>query len=163
VLLEAEADYTHGLGSDPSSYFRLRGAATLHIDLWARSRVLVFRVATVAVAPTGNEIVPFSELAVLGGPDDLRGFRIEAFRDSTSLIGSAEYRWPVFMWADGVLFADYGGVFGSWYAGIGPAQMQPDVGLGVRFHTGDRFYLRAQVAYGFGDTWQFYISGANLP
>jgi hypothetical protein len=162
-LADAEADYTHGVGADRSSYFRLRGAVTIGLNLWRRSRVLLLRAQTVWVVPTGGAPVPFSELAVLGGPDDLRGFRIEAFRDYSSLLTTAEYRWPIFMWADGTLFVDYGGVFGRDYAGIGAARMQPDVGLGVRFRSTARFFLRAQVAYGFGDTWQFYISGSDLP
>jgi hypothetical protein len=41
--------------------------------------------------------------------------------------------------------------------------MQPDVGVGIRIHSGSRFYLRMQFAYGAENNWQFYISGANVP
>ena len=163
--VDVEADYTHGLGDrDRSSYFRLRGAIAVSVRLWARGHALVLSGATQLIAPVDrDDFVPFTELALLGGPNSLRGFRWDTFRGLSSLLGSAEYRWPIWMWVDGSVFADWGGVFGEWYDGIGVSRMQPDVGFGVRVHTADKFFLRVQIAYGFGETWQFFVSGANLP
>ena len=164
ALLDAEADYSHGLGWDDSSYFRIRGALSLDLNLWrGHSHVLVVRGVTQLVAPLGDAAVPFTELPTLGGPNDLRGFRWQEFRDFSSLLVTAEYRWPILLWADAALFVDYGGVFDRTYHGFGAPRMQPDVGLGVRLHSRDRFYLRVQLAYGFGNGWQFYLSGQNLP
>ena len=164
LLIDAEADYSHGLGSDDSDYFRIRGAMSVVLPLWGgHSHVLVLRGVTRLVLPIGDAPVPFFELPALGGPDDLRGFRWQEFRDFSSLIATAEYRWPLLVWADAALFVDYGGVFGRNYQNFGAAQMQPDVGLGIRLHTRDRFYVRLQVAYGFGNSWQVYLSGQNLP
>jgi Omp85 superfamily domain len=164
LILDAEADYTHGLGSDDSDYFRVYGAASIIVPLWGgNSHVLVLRGVTRAVFQIGDTPVPFFELPTLGGPDDLRGFRWQEFRDYSSLLATAEYRWPLILWADAALFVDYGGVFGKNYAGFGAKQMQPDVGLGIRLHTQDRFYVRLQVAHGFGNGWQIYLSGQNLP
>jgi hypothetical protein len=163
-LVIAGADYTHGLGGrDQSSYFRLRGEANVAINLWQRTRVLLLRAQTTIVVPLGDAQVPFSELAVLGGPETLRGFRVGEFRDDTSLMFTAEYRWPIWMWIDGSLFADYGGVFGRWYQGFGAHQMQADLGIGVRIFGRGRFFLRAQLAYGFGGDVRFFIAGASAP
>jgi hypothetical protein len=162
VMLRADADYSHGLGADHSSYFRVRGALDLPISLWRGTHVLDLRAQTTMVAPIGDDPVPFSELAVLGGPDDLRGFNMEDFRDFTSLVVTGEYRWPIWMWMDAMLFVDYGGVFGRWYNGFGASRMQPDVGVGVRFYSlQNRFRLRAHAAYGFGEGWSIYISGST--
>jgi hypothetical protein len=164
VLIDAEADYSHGLGADDSSYFRVRGAATIDLTLWpSHSHVLVLRGATELVAPTGDQVVPFSELATLGGPDTMRGFRVNNFRDFSSLIFTAEYRWPIILWVDASLFFDYGGVFGRWYANFGASQMQPDVGFGFRLRSRDRFYIKMQFAYGFDNGWEIYLTGQNLP
>ena len=165
ALFDAEADYTHGLAFDDSSYFRFRSALSFDFNLWGgHSHVLVLRGVTQVVAPINDAAVPFSELSTLGGPDDLRGFRVQEFRDFSSLVATAEYRWPPFLWVDAALFVDYGGVFGRAYRDFGAARMQPDLGLGlVRLHSTDAFSLRIQVAYGFGNGWQIYLSGANLP
>ncbi len=156
-LLDLGGDYSHGLG-DPSSYFRARGAAGVAIDLHGGYHVLVLRLAAELVLPTNDAPVPFSERAVLGGPDSLRGFRLGRFHDDSSLLASAEYRWPIWQWADGMLFTDWGGTFGRAFAGFGWGGLYPDVGAGVRIRSTDRVYLRLQVAYGFPDGFQLYLS-----
>jgi hypothetical protein len=165
MLFNAEADYTHGVGNDDdSSYFRVWGSLAVDINLWRHSHVLVVRGATELVLPLGNTIVPFSELAVLGGPNDLRGFLWQEFRDYSSLVMTVEYRWPLLGWVEGGLFVDYGGVYGQKYQGFGASQMQEDIGFSVRLHTWDRFYVKMQFAYGFdGGGWHIYLSGQNLP
>jgi len=106
--------------------------------------------------------VPFSELPTLGGPDTLRGFRYQDFRDYSSLFFTGEYRWPAWMWLDGSFFVDYGGVFGQNFAGFGARRMQPDIGFGIRMITSSHFFIRVQLAYGFGEGFNFAISG-NSP
>jgi hypothetical protein len=162
-LLTVAGDYSHGIGSDTSSYFRIHGAATLPINLWAHRHVLLFRLGTEAAAAVGDAIIPFTELPTLGGADDLRGFRYQLFHGHSSLIGTAEYRFPVWMWMDAAVFVDYGGVFQQWYAGIGASRMQPDLGAALRLFGRDRFYLRMQVAYGWGEGWRFTLSTLNWP
>jgi hypothetical protein len=161
VIVDLRGDYSHGLGDDPSSYFRVGGGAGVFINLWQDSRFLILRADALAVAPVDNTIIPFTQLATLGGPEDLRGFLLDSFRGQSSFIATAEYRWPIWMWIDGTVFVDYGGVFGRWWSGFGAGRMQPDVGVGVRITSGDRFFLRLQLAYGFGDGFQFLIAGSN--
>ncbi len=165
ALVDAEADYSHGLGdSDDSSYFRIRGAASVALNLWQHSHLLILRGATELVLPVENAAVPFSELTTLGGPEDLRGFRWQEFRGFSSLIATAEYRWPLLPWVDGAVFFDYGGVYGKRYDGFGAGQMQPDVGFALRLRARDRFYVKVQLARGFdGGGWRIYLTGQNLP
>lgn len=157
-LVELGLDYTHGLGFDTSQYVHASGALSGVLDLWQRSRVLVVKVWAQLVEPIGNSIVPFSEMVVVGGPDDFRGFRPGRFRNFSSLLFQAEYRWPIWMWMDASLFAEYGGVFGRGFEGFSIDRMRPDAGAGVRLRSSDSFYLRAQFAYGWGDGWQFFVS-----
>jgi hypothetical protein len=163
LLVDASADYSHGLGSDDSSYLRVRAAVTVPVNLWGRSHVLLLRVGSEAMEPFGSQPVPFSELPTLGGPEDLRGFREQRFRGHSSFLATAEYRWPIWMWLDGVIFVDYGGVMGSWYANFDGRHLQPDVGGGLRVRSSGRFHMRVQVAYGFGEGWRFFLSTSNWP
>lgn len=162
LLLDGGFDYTEGLG-DGSRYFRLHAKIAVPINLWARNRVLVFRAASSVVANLGDVYVPFSELPTLGGRDFLPGFRIDRFRGASTFVVSAEYRWPIWMWMDGMLFGGYGGAFGTWFEGFGASQMRGDLGAGIRLRTHSRFYVRIQFAYGFFEGPRVFISGTPTP
>jgi hypothetical protein len=149
LLVDASAQYTHGLGADASSYLRLHGHVGTSFEIW-RHRTLYLGVSADDMIAFGSTPVPFSELVVLGGPEDLRGFQRGRFRDSSSLIATVEYRWPIWMWMDGSLFFDYGGVFGPGFSRFAVGDLRPDVGLGLRVHSSSKFMMRIQVAYGFG-------------
>jgi outer membrane protein assembly factor BamA len=158
ALVELGADWSHGLGWDESDYVRLHAGVSAVLDLWRRSRTLVVRIEANDLQQIGFAPVPFSELIVLGGPDTFRGFRPGRFRNFSSLFFGVEYRWPVWMWMDATLFTEYGGVFGPAFEGFDIERMRPDVGAGVRVRSSDTFFARAQVAYGWGDGWQFFFS-----
>jgi outer membrane protein assembly factor BamA len=158
ALIELGGDWTHGLGSDDSHYLRGHVAASTVFDLWERSRTLVLRIEADVLQPIGFTVVPFSELIVLGGPDTFRGFRPGRFRNFSSLFFGAEYRWPVWMWMDATLFAEYGGVFGREFQGFSFDRMKPDVGAGLRLRSSETFFARIQIAYGWGDGLQAFFS-----
>jgi hypothetical protein len=149
VLVDVSAAYTHGLGSDASSYLRLHGHVGTSFEIW-RHRALYLGVSADDMIAFGSTPIPFSEQVVLGGPDDLRGFQRGRFRDASSLLATVEWRWPVWMWMDGSLFFDYGGVFGPAFSGFAVKDLRPDIGLGLRVHSSSKFVMRIQVAYGFG-------------
>jgi hypothetical protein len=158
VLFGGNADFYFTIGNDKSRYARARGLVEVPIPLWHHSHVLVLRASMLTVVPI-HGVVPFIEMATLGGPTDLRGFQIDQFRDFSSLLFTAEYRWPIWMWMDATLFADWGGVFARDFSDFNVHQMNPDVGFGVRLHTSRRYFFRKQFAYGFDSGWQIYLSG----
>jgi hypothetical protein len=149
ILVDAGAQYTHGLGGDTSSYLRLHGHVGTAFEIW-RHRSLYVGVSLDDMVQFGSTPIPFSELVVLGGPDDLRGFQRGRFRDSSSMLASIEYRWPIWMWMDGSLFFDYGGVFAPEFRDFHVGDLRPDIGLGFRVHTSSKYVMRIQAAYGFG-------------
>jgi hypothetical protein len=162
ALAEASVDYSHGL-SEPSSYFRLRGSVMGVIDLWKRSHTLILRAWAMSVYPTNDAPVPFTELVVLGGPDDLRGVRWGLYRDFSGMLFTAEYRWPVWMWMDASLFTDAGGVFGQNFSDFNVTQLKPDIGAGIRIRTSQSFLFRLQLAWSPADGVQFFVSATAVP
>ncbi len=150
LQLDAGAHYTHGL-DEPSSSFHTLASVGVAVNLWQRSHILVLRAISELILPTNDAPVPFSELATLGGPDSLRGFRAGRYRDYSTILVSAEYRWPIWMWADAMLFVDYGGAAGERYAGLTLGSLRPDVGAGIRVRTSQHVMARVQLAYGFPD------------
>jgi surface antigen Omp85-like protein len=158
IVAHALFDYSHGIdANDKRSYERLSAMLGFPIAVWAQH--MFFFSATTSLAWPNDVDIPFSELPTLGGPNDLRGFRFLDFRDYSAFFVTAEYRWPVWMWVDAAVFFDYGGVFGKNYANFSARQMQPDVGLALRVVTTNRFLMRAQLGYGFGEGFNFSLSG----
>jgi hypothetical protein len=164
VMLDLGAAYTRGLGRDRASYLRVHGHAGTALEIW-RHRTLYVGLSADDLFAFGSAPIPFSELVVLGGSDDLRGFARGQFRGGAALRGSNEKIWPVWMWMDGSVFADYGGAFGPDFRGLSFADMRPDIGFGLRVHSHKKFILRIQVAYGFGDDGGFrlVIAGNGNP
>ena len=156
VRLDLGADYSQSL-TDASGFFRVAASAELAVNLWQSTHVLLLRAQSHLVLPLSGQ-VPFSELTMLGGADNLRGFRGGRFRDFSSLLFTAEYRWPIWMWADASLFVDYGGVAGRTFDGLSFRKLYPDIGVGIRMRTSQHVYAGLQFAYGFPDGSQFYFT-----
>jgi outer membrane protein assembly factor BamA len=98
-----------------------------------------------------DEDIPFSELMKLGGPDSLRGYQLDRFRDNVSALATIEYRYPVHQMVSGELFVDAGRV-GRSYGDIFDRNALEDFhyggGLGFVFHSDDSIWFKAQAAYG---------------
>jgi hypothetical protein len=160
--LDVGVHYTHGM-TDPLRYVRVSAGLGVAIDVWQRSHVLLLSARSDLVLPVGDAPVPFSELALLGGADSLRGVLPGRFRDYSTLLVSAEYRWPIWMWADAMLFSDWGGAAGKAFAGIDFKKLVPDVGAGIRIRTSEHVMLRGQLAWGYPDGVQVFLSlGSGL-
>jgi hypothetical protein len=164
LIVDGAVAYTHGLGRDGSSYLRLHGRVGTQLEVWRR-RSLYVGVAVDDELAFGSTPIPFTELVTLGGPNDLRGFARGRFRDASSMLATVEWRWPVWMWMDGVLFFDYGGAFGPGFRDFSVSALRPDVGIGFIVHTSNKYVMRIQAAWGFGDLGGFrlVIAGNGSP
>ena len=104
--------------------------------------------------------VPYSDLAFLGSPYDLRGYYLGQYRDNSMILGLAEYRHQ-FLKKDRSL-SRHGvvGWVGTGSLGAKPSEFShwiPNAGLGYRFEVQPRMNVRAEI--GFGKNSQgFYIS-----
>jgi hypothetical protein len=140
-----------GVDGDRTNYLRYGVEARRYIDLYAGDRVLLLRgfvEGATAVGPGGY--VPFTDLPRLGGPQQLRGYTRDRFRDRLVVLGTAEYRYPIWSDLSGFLFVDAGRVL----AGAdhldnlvrSPDRLRVGGGGGLEMSQGNRFRLRGQVA-----------------
>ncbi|MDX2432352.1 MAG: BamA/TamA family outer membrane protein [Bacteroides sp.] len=103
---------------------------------------------------------PYTDLAFLGSPYDLRGYYLGHYRDRSMILGLAEYRFQ-FMKRDGKL-SRHGVVGWIGTGSIAPESFQfshwlPNAGFGYRFEVQPRMNVRAE--FGFGKECQgFYFS-----
>jgi len=58
-------------------------------------RVIAVRMRVEITDNLQNKRIPFYQLAGLGGPNSLRGYRPVRFRDKDLILAGVEYRWPV--------------------------------------------------------------------
>ena len=159
-LAGLRVDYSHGYGGDLSSYFRVFGLVGVAVNLWRGSHLLVLRVQGWMVEALNDIPVPFSELPVLGALDAMPGYHIGSIRDQSTLIATAEYRWPIWMYADASLFVDNGGAYVRNFSDFGSRARYWDVGLALRVRTDSHFLFRIGLAYGVeGGDFQFFVGG----
>ncbi|MDX2179673.1 MAG: BamA/TamA family outer membrane protein [Bryobacteraceae bacterium] len=85
--------------------------ATQYIPFFNDKRVFVLRAKTDLTYTNNGNVVPFYVQPVVGGSDDLRGFRPYRFYGDNSAVANAEYRWEVSSGLDMALFMDFGQVF----------------------------------------------------
>jgi outer membrane protein assembly factor BamA len=128
------AQYVRYLATDLGrfSFFRLDLDASQYIPLVNRTHVIALHGASSLTTTGANQTVPFYLQPTLGGPETLRGYRVNRFYGDNSTIVNGEYRWDASPILQMVAFADAGKVFNRWeqwnFHGI-----QSDVGFGLRF------------------------------
>lgn len=132
-----------------------------YLSVGRAGSTLTWNVAT----RSGLGDVPWSELAQVGSPFDLRGYRWGRYRDQTIVYGIVEYRhmFSAGRLPDGSLQLSRHGVVG--WVGLGTLGSDyahlngvlPNVGLGYRFAMQGR--LNARIDYGVGrDSQAFYFN-----
>lgn len=130
-------------------YAHVGADVTGTVDLYKGNRLLVLRGAFEGVhGPQGD--VPFSRLARLGGPDSLRGYRIDRYRDRDSALLSVEYRYPIHDIVAGALFVDAGHVAPDPASLTAVDRWRAGGGIGLRIRTKDAFLASLDLAYGDG-------------
>jgi len=110
------------------------------------SRRLGIKAKLLKAEPLGDKNIPFFELPALGNSRDLRGFGTDRFRDTGSLIFTAEYRYPMWSFADVVFFVDEGQVFND-FSEIGLKDFHTSYGFGFHLISSKGFALRSEFAF----------------
>jgi surface antigen Omp85-like protein len=132
------------------NFSRVRAEVQQYLSLFNQRRVIALRALVSSASPDEGEQAPFYLQHTLGGPDDLRGFRRNRFRDNHLLLLQAEYRWEVFPAMDAALFTDWGKV-ASRREDLNFDDLEHDYGFGVRFGTINGVFLRIEGAFGSRD------------
>lgn len=150
--LELFAGYVPRIG--PYSFWHHGAELTGFIDLYKRNRVLVLR-AFVEGVNGRDEDIPFSELPRLGGPNRLRGYRLDRFRDEKVAVGTVEYRYPIHQYVAGSLYVDLGRAERS-YVDMFDTHWKAGAGGGFIVRSRDKQLFAFDIAY--GDGVRFYLT-----
>lgn len=128
------------------SFDRVDIEAQQYLPFWNKRRVIALRAKTSLSYPGANNRVPFYLQPVLGGSDDLRGFRPFRFYDDNMIVANLEYRWEVFAGMDMATFWDVGKVTPK-RSQINFHNMESSVGIGMRFNARNRTWLRVDAGF----------------
>ena len=120
----------------------------MHVfPIFDKKRAIALHALASRADPVGPARVPFFLMPTVGGTDSLRGYRDFRFRDAAAVNLNAEYRWEAFSGLDLALFVDAGDVGPTWRSIVG-AHLRSSWGMGFRFNTNSRVFLRVDVAGG---------------
>ena len=117
-----------------------------YIPFFNKRRVIALRGKTVLTFQNNDQLVPFYLQPVLGGSEDLRGFRPFRFYDDNLIVVNAEYRWETFSGLDMALFVDAGKVFPR-HAQWNFKDVEGSLGFGLRFNVRNNVFLRLDVGF----------------
>ena len=143
------ASYTD-LDADRYSFRRLDLTAQQFFPIFDKKRVFAVQGRMITTNPDDGHVVPFYWQPTLGGSTTMRSVSDFRFRDNNLFYVNAEYRWEAFSAMDMALFADVGKVAPT--AGeLNLTDLTHAYGIGLRFNTYKRVFLRLDAASGAGE------------
>lgn len=145
-LVRADFLYNKDTQIHQNTHRRLNMEAQQYLPFLNRRRVLALRAKSELTWKNPGQAIPFYMQPVLGGSDDLRGFRPFRFYDDNLILFNAEYRYEVFAGLDMAVFADAGKVFHSkrdWNIN----DLEGSWGFGMRFNARNAVFMRLDVGF----------------
>jgi outer membrane protein assembly factor BamA len=143
-----EASYTfyNDVTLNTGDHRKLNAEAQQYFPFLNEKRVIALRGKTELSYRNTDQLVPFYLQPILGGSEDLRGFRPFRFYDDNLLTMTAEYRWEVMSGFDMAVFTDAGKVFHR-HAELNFADLETSSGFGLRFKSRDAVVMRWDVGF----------------
>lgn len=133
-------------GRGQFTFDRVDAELQQYIPFFNERRVIALRARTNLTFTRDGRQVPFYLQPVLGGSDDLRGYRPFRFYGDQSMVMNAEYRWEVFSGLDMALFMDAGKV-AKRRAELDFSNLESAAGFGFRWNARNSVFLRMDVGF----------------
>lgn len=107
--LRASGSIFNELGGSKFGFRKVSVDISHYINLFY-NRILVLRLAGEFNRALSGKKIPFYYLSEIGYRETVRGFKRGRFRANDMILGSLEYRYPIWTYVDAVLFVDAGKV-----------------------------------------------------
>ena len=112
-------------------FYKTSWNAATYLNLFY-NRVLVLRLAGEITEPLSNRLVPFYHFSEIGQQGTVRGFQRGRFRGPDMILGSIEYRYPIWQIIDFTLFVDAGKVSQNIFDELNLDDYHTGYGAGIR-------------------------------
>ena len=149
IEVEATTGIYSQIGGDKFGFWKGSFDLKYFINLFY-NRVLMLRIAGEMRESVSNREIPFYYLSELGRNGTIRGFERGRFRDRDMVLGSLEYRYPIWLHGiDALLFIDAGKVAPDVFNDNSGNKFNVSYGTGIRFWS--REGLVSKLAIGWSD------------
>lgn len=145
-LYKAALIYNKDIDLHRHTHRRLDLEVQQYIPLFNQRRVIALRGRSELTYKNAGQTLPFYMQPVLGGSNDLRGFRAWRFHGDNLLVFNAEYRYEVFAGLDMAVFADAGKVFQS-KKQLNLKDLEGAYGIGMRFNARNMVFMRIDAGF----------------
>ena len=135
IRIETFGRLGHGIEefSEQVKFGRYGGELGLFWDVIpGRQRIIGLRAYAELAENIGSGTIPFGELITMGGNELMRGHTVARFHGRSSLVFTLDYRYPIWSFLDGYVYADLGNVFESRFDDLAFEKMRATTGFGVR-------------------------------
>jgi hypothetical protein len=132
--------------SSTSSWFKWGGSAGAYLDL-GMQRTIGLKASALFVESVSGE-TPFLEQVSLGGYGLMRGYLQNRLVDRSAAVAELEYRWPVWVFADGTLQGSVGNVFGPHLDNFSAELLRLSAAVGIRSNNTAERQLELLVGFG---------------
>ena len=123
-------------GEARRSWVKYGGSVGAAVDVTGSSRVVSLSVAAELADPLSGTI-PFTDQVALGGDVLMPGYLRGRLVDRSATVATLQYRWPIWVYLDGVMHAAVGNVYGEHFSGFDVKTSRLSTGVGIRSN-GDR-------------------------
>ena len=144
-VLRFSSSLYSGLGGDEFGFYKFNAEALQFFNLFY-NRILLFRISGEVTEAMSGRKVPFYHYSELGRQETIRGYRRGRFRSSDYLLGSIEYRYPIYNLIDAMLFIDAGKVSSNIFDNFSGDEMH--TGYGGGFNIWGEEGIAIQLLYG---------------
>ena len=144
ILLTGFVGLTTPIALSEANYVRYGADLQLYLRLGPSPRVIVLRGMVEEVKGSTDQI-PFVDLLRLGGPDFLRGYDQDRFRDRAFALTSAEYIFDLTNMLAAFAFTDVGRVYPS-LSDLEAEDLRVGFGGGLQLQTDHSYLGRASIA-----------------
>lgn len=122
-----------------------------------RRRLLVVRLATEVTEALPNRQIPFFYASQLGRHETIRGFNRGRFRDRDLILGSVEYRYPVWNSISAHIYVDGGKVSPAIEKALSFERLHYSTGAGIRIAGTETLFLKMEFGISH-DGYRFYLN-----
>jgi hypothetical protein len=143
---EARFDYFKDQDWKAFTHRRLTLEVQQYVPFANRRRVIALRAKTLLSYENPGQVVPFYMQPLVGGQNDLRGYRFARFFDNNAFVVNGEYRWEIFTGLDGALFYDAGKVFPR-RSQLNFHDLEGSAGFGFRVNARNSVFFRLDVGF----------------
>jgi len=135
------------IGDDKFGFWKSTFDLKHFINLYY-NRILMLRIAGEITEPFSNKDIPFYYLSELGRTGTIRGFERGRFRDRDMVLGTLEYRYPIwFRGIDALLFIDAGKVAPDIFNDNSENKFNVSYGTGIRFWNREGLVSKIEIGW----------------